>query len=1053
MATYQELERKHFLKLCNDFIIGKKRLLIIRGGAGYGKSVTARQVASKCNIEYVVYNCTIIDKNPFALIRNILTAFTDILKDFNCELLKQSITNLTSISELFMITEDIVKPFMHDNIRHPVGIIIEDAHNLLGSKRSLQMLRLLVKIMPKSVSVIITTRYVLMDKYKVLFNSKEAVRLNQNHLEMNLFETMELYKKCYGQDLKVVEARKIYQISGYGWVAGLSLLRSHTANLDVGLCINNQSDLTDFFFKECLSRLSSKTITEMMLLAHLSVIPCKLLIDLNMKKSLEALSYLSANGLFVQETHNEDEKEFRYHNLFRSVLRSLISDNLGIPVIVDFIKNTTNWLVKQNRVEEGLLLMSSHSNWKEVSSFLSINGVKLLTNNRIPIILEALSNCPNHKLVIDAWLSTMFGHATIMENPTKGIKYLNIGALLAQQNKDSLCELLAEIGLIYYQVVINGNLRLMKTQADRAWQLYNELSNDYLPSDLEGQCCYILSIAYAYGSFEIERAKNLSVLSQRKYSEYRDSDYVPEAIVSKIYIDGVLGNIQAGLEHLQDLYIYQFSHLASPTLQFMSLLIHLNYSLMHYDFEDYYLLRSESIERYPLFIKNTNLGSFIYLYDIDILMTKGQNSELLALLDEALNHKIISNSAHLKTQCLEWQAMTFALLGEQNKAISVLFESMKSRSKIGGSYFILKNHIVAGCVYSLVNDCGRAERIFTKALNKSISVKEYYNRTIIYAYRARMRFAIGQKQKAINDVLNMISCLEHYGNFHAFFLTDELLLELLEKLSNEMTMPKFSVKILKKRFNKDVKQDGTILSRLRCNLSQGRLFYNPSSENYLDLKALREKERQLLYLLINNHRKEIPVRKAIDHLWDDLTQIKNPQNSLHQLVNQLRVKLTKMIEKNDCKEYLYFKNGYISLQHIDIDVDIFFSHGKKFIEKYNKKHLWSSDLEFKKMQIIANQFPKEFDWPMNCIETVVSAVSIWSVFFEKSRKFSKALSAVLFGLKFDPENDTLHKKKYKLYLQMDMPLKAKEAEKEYNSLLTEKYGNDLHVADVLNDFD
>ncbi|KMY65616.1 hypothetical protein AAU61_21385 [Desulfocarbo indianensis] len=765
-----------------------------------------------------------------------------------------------------------------------------------------------------------------------------------------------------------------------------------------------------------------------------------------MKEAQGALESLMDRALFVYRLEQDGQTYFHYHHLFRETLRKIAERELGAEAWGSFARSAADWLFGQGLMNEAILLLSRAQQWRHLAQVFSEHGQALICQNNLEVAAEALSQCPRVESERERWLCTILGHALLIRTPPEAISLLAKGRELAGQAGDQACELQACLGLIMYEMFIEANIGKLKAVLARAGQLYETLAGGSMASSLSYLCAYLLCFATAYCHAQYDKAESYITLARDTCQAPPEHGLEHQIVVAQAFNLAFQGDIGGGLAKLQKLFARDLNQLIGPANQFLAHAAYLNFSLMKGDIEGYKILRREMQEHFPELMAISYIGSFVNVWDMDLMLSEGRMDQVLERAEEALANPLIASNAHIKSQCLQYQAAALAFLGRSREARAALRRSMCLRAKAGGRFFTLLNRAMAACVLSLCPDHPEPERLFDLTLAFADQCEDSYVKPQLLAYRAHLRLRRGNERAALQDIQDFLGILESRRNRHFFLWESGMMKELLCHFHSQGHDNVAARTILRERFQLEEGPDQALLPILQCDTARGRLYFaDASEEEALDIHELPANEYRLLNKLIASPGKYLCLDDLGDNLWGEGLWPKDPRNSLYQLLNKLRGRLQAMRPGLDGKLYIVSKPGYVKIDHIRVDLEVALRHMERADRAVEAGHYWAADIWQQKACNIIDGFGTEYVFPATLTQKMDRSMELWLGPIIERGAEEKALRLLEAAIKASPHNDGYHQARYRLLLKLDLPARAREAERQYARLLGEGVfeGSDL----------
>ena len=1029
----RQVKRERVLNLCEPFIDGRRRLLLIEAQAGQGKSTLARQVTDQLDKTVCLVEC---DKNDAALVNLMEKFFSNLAlhtPGLNGTEIIQAVCSCPSQDELLLLLPEMLKSISSEKTLQKTVLLLEDAHLLLKAPHSLKGLRLLFDHLGHCLSMIITSRSQLPGEQGLLFRRNESVLISNQTLAFDKSEVLLLYRQAYGLDLDNKKAGKLLAITE-GWPFGLSLLRTELNELDRRQGLAPGSELDNYFNSQCLGILSPEEADALVDVSLLENIPLALLGELELHTASRALKTLYDKGCFITN-HRQDGSDFlRMHHLLQACLRNIVENRSRL-----FCVRAAGWFLRNGQLGQALDLLARSGDVAELKKALYIHGSNLMLMNRLSLVVQALKHLPENIVNEEPLLLALWGNEKLHQNPGQALRLLEAAWKMAGDKKENLAELLAGLGLINYQLLFHGNLWKLRRVTKRVMELFALLEEQKeITAMLAGACSYLICFSVTYTMADYGLADKFAEKAEEIFRSHSEGSVPLGITVARIYTKSARGYLKESLLRQQKNYLYLNSPTVNPSTKFICYLSYTNFSMMKGYFLDYWSLRDELFKKQAIMVKNSAMGAFYYIWDMDMLMSKGDFSGVLELANKALASDLVKKTNHIASQCHQYIALAYAFLGKKEAALAAVSRSMHLRARVGGVLFILLNHLVAGSVWGISGEFKKAERVFKIVLKRLAAAEDRYFMPQAHAYRAHARLLEGKEKEALDDVKSMLEIMGSVENYHFFYWEGFMVRRLLEFYFKNIKKPsEFALKLYRKRFGMDYISGGETIPRLRLSLAEGRLYCLDAPDVFIDLADVPGKESMLLDCLLRTPDRSVSQEKIIDRIWPEGAKATKPRDNLYQTVHKLRARFAAITNKKLAKKYLRTSSEGHALCHVDVDLNHLLDQAKKGLADLSQNRFWMAEMHFREMKRLLDPFPVDYKWLVDESRLLAKAVVAWVDLLFRVGETERALEAVEMGLKVDPANDGLHNRRYRLYMELAMPAKAAQAKSDYERLFKE----------------
>ncbi len=318
--------------------IADRRLGLVVAPAGSGKSTLIRQFAAALDCYKVCYQVTPSDVRSGAFSQNFGRA---VWQSFS---LSQSLSGDergTAVVDPGPI-EDVrsIANLLDDRLAGDDGFLVLDDLHLLESSDGIEAFAELLDLLPRSVRVLIGSRVEPGIDLNRLRLDDDLVMISGDDLRFRSWEIEELFKNEYQTWLPPRELGRLAHATD-GWAAGLKLFHLATLNRTDAeraaelerLTSSRSHTVRDYLTRNVLSSLPNDVLsflTTTSVLGHLSAATCDALLGHDVSNTVASPSAKMLEDLAQKQlfTEHKDRGVFRYHEVMRGHLESLLSEQL-----------------------------------------------------------------------------------------------------------------------------------------------------------------------------------------------------------------------------------------------------------------------------------------------------------------------------------------------------------------------------------------------------------------------------------------------------------------------------------------------------------------------------------------------------------------------------------------------------------------------------------------------------------------------------------------------------------------------------------------------------
>jgi LuxR family maltose regulon positive regulatory protein len=301
-----------------------RKLTLVSASAGYGKTSLLVDYVHDTDLPVCWLSLVESARDPRVFLDYLIAAINHHFPQFgrNSRGLLYSNERLTDPT-LFIGT---LVNEIHETIPDYFVVVIDDYHQVDSSRAVNHIMDTLVQHLPENCHFILSSRTipVLTPRGLALLTARQQVAgLGVNDLRFTAEEIQALLLQNYGQRLPDAAARELANKSE-GWITGI-LLTTHTMwkGLFEGIIRIQGSDskVYDYLVNEVFAGQPASVqdfLLSTAILEEMSPLLCDELMGTS--TSREMLKLLEDRNLFVSRLEREEERWYRYHNLFREFL-------------------------------------------------------------------------------------------------------------------------------------------------------------------------------------------------------------------------------------------------------------------------------------------------------------------------------------------------------------------------------------------------------------------------------------------------------------------------------------------------------------------------------------------------------------------------------------------------------------------------------------------------------------------------------------------------------------------------------------------------------------
>jgi ATP/maltotriose-dependent transcriptional regulator MalT len=1032
----KEIYRTTIIEDCRLVFQTKHKVLLVQAQAGQGKTTLIRQFEENSDHPFAWVTCTEND-SPHVLAKKIFQTISHQTGPHST-LSNALVLETISSVELVLLVPQVIKSYLES--RHaPITLVFDDTHLLDGAPESLQLLRGLVDATPDFVTYAIVSRRTLLLNNVPLFRNSEVIQVDNELLAFSREETALLYLDKWGIPIKQAQLNKLMDITE-GWVTGLTLLRNWISADGGG---QDQPTLLASCFSELISGLKDDEKEIVYLFSLLNDLPTPLIQDLGMEKGLPWLKELAEDQLFVYERKEGKQVVFRLHHLFQDYIKEELKKFTSSVAAKKFLVGAGTWLLELGHTEQSLACYRRAEAWNAIDNALQKYAeMSPLLWYHEPLSKELMEIPPQIQLDYP-WIAYSLGAIMISSYKEEGIQYILKSLEKFNKRDDKNGELAALSFYIVYNVMHNPNFKNISIFIKQAVSYFKEIQDSISPQ-MTAKVCQALILGAVYQEKDIKKAKyylNLSCYISNPSTKHIDT----HLFLPGILIDGVDGNINAGLKKISFVFPNANNHVTSIITRFSLYFVQANFLLMSGAFVAYEKIKEASFLLFAPLIKNTYFESFFAIWDADLYLSRGEYEQILSMLQRKKKEQQ-ANTPHILSQFCHYEMLANAHLGNFPQMKSAMHQALRSRAHNGGGYFIHLTHMLTACALVLADETSKAERIFNKVLRSPA----IYHTPTAYAYRAFLRIRQEDIRRAKEDVSCFLQLMERFGNLHSFGLSPKIMEVVLPFAVKNKLHEKTARLLSRQRLECDILDDGTVIPLLHIdNIGPMRLRME---DKEFSAEKIPGRLKRILALVADYPAMKLTTSKIRTSLWpnddDDETE-----GRFDAMLSRARADFSKMFGKKMARHHVVTQQKTLSLPHCVTHEQKAVELGKKGKSLFTLERFWEAHTKFIEMahwlgpSFLTPEFSKSLG--DKTLEWLPETLLQWAMLLKRCNDCPKALDIIEQALDLEPLDDSLLREKYTLLTLLNKPAKAAQALKEYGKLLREHDFSDDQVAEII----
>ncbi|MBI4216984.1 MAG: tetratricopeptide repeat protein [Chloroflexi bacterium] len=318
------VRRRRLLDVLHQHI--DRRLQIVSGGAGYGKTTLLTDFAQDVDITICWYTLDRFDSDPKVFLETLVEAIAHKFPQFGSET-RGRIALVADFKQEMPALVRLLTAEIHRCIPEYFALVLDDYHQVETSPTINSLLEYLIERLPDNCQLIVSSRSgVPFPSVAKMLSQQQAYVLTTEDLRFTVGETSELSSERYGQALREEDAQLLND-QCEGWVTALQLMISALGTGRPGpQKLVKSTHLFDYLNNEVFLKQTQRMRRFLLgtsVLSELEPEVCDYL--LGTKGSARILREIEGANVFVSRL-GEDGSTYRYHQLFQDFLQKKLME-------------------------------------------------------------------------------------------------------------------------------------------------------------------------------------------------------------------------------------------------------------------------------------------------------------------------------------------------------------------------------------------------------------------------------------------------------------------------------------------------------------------------------------------------------------------------------------------------------------------------------------------------------------------------------------------------------------------------------------------------------
>ncbi len=1048
----------------NDLITQKlparttaKKIIVIEAQAGQGKTTLAYQYITHHDLPHIWYQVGKEDSDPVLLLSALLSSCMKKLPDFQSPQLN-NILNEGEIGPLDLTRcANILLNDLDQFLKHDLIIVFDDLHLIEEATLTNTLLAHLIETAPPRLRFILTSRHPLTLKSKTLRNRGESSYLTTEDLALKSREIENLFNDIFNWSINLGEAEQIQRITN-GWVMGI-ILAAHPKTgknslgmghriLDSFSTLASHDDMLDYFQEEIFTHIPQALHLPFLKLSFLDEIHIELSSLITEVPDIEkSLPELANENFFIYRL-DDNHQVFRFHHLYQEFLQQRAQKELSSTEIHAIHDTAAAYYLQHNMKVKALTCYCMGKNFLTMDRLMQKEGLRLLAQNRTVTLLGLLQSIPKEILTQYGWLTLFTGILAMDFTPENILPLFESAKTTFIDRDEEIGELIALAQIMYFHFVITGRYKTGAKLLSRAEELFAK-NKDSLPVHEKIWISRNIAAGFCFFSSQMVKAREYIHLAKELATQHNIRNFIASTRFVLGYIELLSGNRTSCRQEAEISYSLLNDPLVGMSNKLTLRIMHLADLSMHGDFLNFFqqqhLLR-KSIDKQ--IIKQTVAAPYLYIWGCSCLVSMGKSKEGLELIKQGFDTSGTARTEHMQSQLLQWLAYTSAILGDAATAAEAIEESLQLRTIAGGPFYQAFNHILAGSVYTRLEDFTTAEDNLRKGVALAETIPSPYLQACGLIHLSYFQLLTKQNGEALGSLEKGLQVMRKNSYSH-FWSWDPVMIGQLLATAVAHNIEKDFCKLLaSERLQTSIDDKGNLIPLLQFTLLDDfSVRYN--GKKLLQLDDITPFQREILGLLLIAKGNKVSQEKIQLILWPDSPPQK-ARKKFDTLLGRLRKSLSSHLAL-PIKHYIVMKKGILSLSNIQTDVLQFLETGDRALAHTRKNELWQAGNYFNralslwKGNLPTNIFTSDpvFSYENSLLSHYSKIALQWGKILAQTGQLEEAITAIENLLQTNGLEENGIILLCRLYDQANRPLKRRATLERYRKALKQiEYSNE-----------
>ncbi|MBB5348937.1 hypothetical protein JWG42_11685 [Desulfoprunum benzoelyticum] len=1043
----------------NDALASNK-LIVIEAQAGQGKSVLVAQFLTYHRLNHIWYQIGSEDADPFCVLSSLLFNLNEKYPELAGTELESILYNGKLGSLDLQRCANLLLHEFATRLPHNLYIVFDDTHLLTDNHLTNTLIDYLIDTSPPKLRFVLTSRFPLHLKCRVLRNNNSICRLRTGDLaftgkEIEEYLTSVLKRK---PDKKRVE--DILRVTG-GWIMGVVLaghasdgwdkLPSETA-VSGSMSPVEQQYLFDFFRDEIFAQIPKDLHDALLKLSCLSDIPLQLARIISRREDIDSiLADLVVRNLFIyyQEGHLQT---FRLHGLFQEFLQQQATIRIAPDELRRVRISEAEYYLYQGIVDKAILCYIHAGDFPAIESVLIERGTDLLQRNTMFSILSALESIPEATIHRHSWIALYVGLLRFDLIPHTTLPFFESAQTTFSRTGEEKGEIMSLAMTTYYHIIVSGNYRAGAAFLPRLNELLLKKTTT-LPRPVRNLAARSLAFGFFLFAGDTKKARSCLAL-QGSQEGRRQQSAIAGGRFIRGYIEMFSGSHAVCMKEAEACYAL-LSHplVAMSDKLFIRTLLLCRLSMIGDQLN--FSAELKAIERMftPKVLERTFAALHFHAWESSNLFALGRTAEAMDILHRGMAIAVQKTTPYMQSQILQWKAFGHALLGQRDEALAAIKLSIHLHNESGGSLHHTFNAIMAGTVYSRLGMADEAESCFEQGLEGAKCIPSHYFLICVYLNRSHHKLVTRGPEPALDDLRTGLVLMRMHQVEH-FWTWEPAMMTLLLSLAVENDIEKdFVTALAQKTLDISVNDSGDLMPQLHFFLLD-HFHISLGGRTIFQASNFSPSQRELLSILLTTKGQQINQEQVQLAIWPDSPPI-NARRSFDTLLTRLRNRIDPALP-HSAKLYLVLKKGILELAHSQTDALQFIAAARAGLRHARARERWQAGNAFRTAFSLLNglwpedTFCSEKAVALNdqIISTLIEATISWAAIMVRAGETEEAMSLVERSVNIYFYDERLVSLLYALYRDSSNHLKAGNTLERYKSVLKRNKYTDEEIDDL-----